>query len=372
MWRSVFLHEFIDHRIDNFQAVAGAATPPSFRLTPRLDAVRGTNIVQITPGAGFEYALATPLQQVIGISCRVRLSYPISPNAHLFPVMQLGSFAEVLLWPQTHPTPDLLGTMANARVRVGAPYVNMGLVELPDQTFTDLRFDWHTSGQARLSADGRLVAYNNAVQPGGSFALDRVVFGLPNAQPPATHPLYLIARVFVRVLLRSDSLAQFSTLLPPVKPPQDDVYRCRLRVMGNLMQMVDRLRQFMASINQTLSQTWSSQSGPAGGPFKPEAIKAHDLAMQSMVELGRMMRTGDFATPDRFLEPFTECLRILQAASPAQFTALATELDGMEIVPDECRAVLEASLEENKDALGPLITLLTTASERVKQIAGGN
>lgn len=30
MWRSVFLHEFIDRRITNFEAVPGSLTTPSF------------------------------------------------------------------------------------------------------------------------------------------------------------------------------------------------------------------------------------------------------------------------------------------------------------------------------------------------------
>ena len=34
MWRSIFPHEFIGHRIGNFQALPGRPTPPSFLLAP--------------------------------------------------------------------------------------------------------------------------------------------------------------------------------------------------------------------------------------------------------------------------------------------------------------------------------------------------
>ena len=101
MWRSIFLHEFIDHEISNFQAVAGQATPASLALTPTVDS--GVNSVEITPGKGFEYLIAQPLQQVIGVSCRVRLVCPdpfLDPNGAfvqglVFSVMRLGNAAEL-------------------------------------------------------------------------------------------------------------------------------------------------------------------------------------------------------------------------------------------------------------------------------------
>ena len=368
MWRSVFLHEFIDHRITNFQALAGHATPASLTLAPTDDAVAGVNAVRIIPGAGFEYVLGTPLPQVIGFSCRVRLMYPRSQVSLLFPVVRLGADAELLLRPVVdsgfHPQG---GTPSMARVRIGSSIKNLGNVELPAQNFVDFRFDWHTSGQARVLADGRLVAYAHSVSPGASFAVDRVAFGIPNA-PSATRPLYHVARVFVRVLQRPDALAHLSKLLPKVKV-QPDQKRCRQRVIANVLAMVDRLRQFMAKVHQTLSQTWTERAGPAEGPFKPDATRAHALATQAVAELVRMLRTNDFTAPERFLDPFTEFLRILRDARPTQFAALAAELGAMKVVPDECRGMFDAALKQNSDALAPMIDLMTEASNRARQLA---
>ena len=84
-----------------------------------------------------------------------------------------------------------------------------------------------------------------------------------------------------------------------------------------------------------------------------------------------MLRTGDFSAPDRFLEPFTEFLRILHAALPAQFEALAGELVPMAIVPDDCQDAIDGLSVANKDAFAPIIDLLSTATERVRQIAEG-
>lgn len=392
MWRSVFLHEFIDHRISNFRAVAGHATADSLALTPNPDPVSGINSVEITPRKGFEYLLDKPLRQVIGFSCRVRLSYPILDSPHLdeFPLMQLGgadSFAIFSLAAFHHPLPDLSGTLASASMFVGpvsdtgaATGGELGVVKLPARTFTELRFDWHASGQARLAVDGRLVGYNNAVAPGMSLNFDRVVFGMPGPFL-GTVPKYLVARVFVRVLLRLDSLALLSKLLPiietgqlqspaPLAPPE--LPRCFGLTMGNLLNLLDRLRSFMATIHQTTSQPWSQQHGPVEGPFRPEATRAHELAVATALALSKMLRTGDFSAPDSFLEPFTEFLRILRAAQPGQFDALVAELGAADVVPETCRELFERSLEENKRALEPITMLLSAASERVREISGGN
>jgi hypothetical protein len=372
MWRSVFLHEFLDHRIGNYQALGGKATPASFTLAPVPDAAAGGHAVAIVPGSGFEHVLTQPLQQVIGISCRVRLTYPINPNPHMFSVLRLGAGAELLFWPVSEPLPDGRGTLALARVWVNDGFKNLGQVELPANGFTDFRFDWHTSGQARLLANGRLVGYHNAVAPGAAFAVDRVVFGMPNDQPASPQPLYRLSRVFVRALSRADSLAAFARLLPQVAVPPQDLNRCRKRVLGNLLRVVARLRQFMSLIHQTLSQPWSAQTGPAAGPFRPEATQAHALATESVAALVTMLKTSDFSAPDRFLDPFTRFLRILYTTRPAEFEALAAELAPLATVPDDCKDALGQLSDDNSDAFAPILALLTTATERMRDIAGGH
>lgn len=377
MWRSIFLHEFIDQKISNFQAVAGNATPDSFALTPSRETVSGVNSVRVTPGKGFEYLLAKPLHAVIGVSCRVRLSYPIildEQGAFLqgisFSLMRLGSVLDLRL-ELNEPLPEGRGVRANARILVGSQFVNLGPVELPARTFTDMRFDWHTSGQARLSADDRLVGYNNAVAPGASLDVDRVVFGQLDAQSSASLPVYLVARVFVRALLRSDSLVTFTRLLPQVKIGEDE-NRCRLRAFSNLLMLLDRLRKFMSTFHLAKSQPWTLENGPPEGPFRPEAIRAHELAMTIGVVLSRMLRTGDFSHPNAFLKPFTEFLRVLRAAQPTQFDALAAELFAADIVPNGCKKELDQARKQNKQTLQPVIKLLTAAAKRVKQVSGGN
>src|SRR5262249_28281046 len=153
---------------------------------------------------------------------------------------------------------------------------------------------------------------------------------------------------------------QLSTLLPPIVT-DGDPRRCRLRVIGQLQQMVDPLRQFMAGFHQATSRNWSAAFGPAQGPFTPEAPKAHELATRAVAEVGRMMRSGDFGAPERFLDRFTNFLRGVRGSQPAQFAALAAELDGIKVVPDECRAFFERAAEPHAAELKPIIGLLTIA-----------
>jgi hypothetical protein len=366
MWRSVFLHEFLDHRLDNYQALPGTASH-SLSLTSEAD---GSQTVAIHPGAAFEHRLSAPLQEVIGISCRVRLMYPLNPLGQMFPVMQLGSNAELLLWPETHPLPGERHIRALVRVFVGGQFKNLGNVELPVTQFEELRFDWHTSGQARILMNGRLVAYHNALAPGAVLGVDRVVFGMPG-QPPGP-PLYRVARVFVRLLERPDALGHFARLLPTMVTPTTPPNRCAEQVTVNVLEFADRLRQFMASVHQQLSQPWTRDTGPSTGPFRPEAIEAHNLAVTAMTALAQMMRASDYSSADRFLDPLEGFLRIFYAVNPARFKVLADEIDSAPVIPDDCRAMFAAAANANELGLMPLVKVLAEAADRIRSIAGGN
>ena len=109
MWRSVFLHEFIDHNITNFHALPGRLTLPSFDLVPSAAIAPGINSVEVTKGTGLEYIFDEPLRDVIGLSCRVRVAYPIPKDGlgHVqgFPLLSLGSKVTILALAQTHPPP---------------------------------------------------------------------------------------------------------------------------------------------------------------------------------------------------------------------------------------------------------------------------
>jgi hypothetical protein len=369
MWRSVFLHEFVDHRIDNFQALPGRPTQPSFLLAPERDPATRINSVLIRGGSHFDYRFTQPLQDIIGVSCRVRILYPAAQPDFQFPILDLGT-ASLVIKTESNPT-DVNATITSPAIFINHSFSPFRRVDLPANRYVDFRFDWHTSGQARILQDGQLVAYRHSTSPRTVIAIDRVVFGLPNHQVTPHTPSYRIARVFVRVLSRVDALAIFSRLLPNVAEPVDPKNRCREIAIAGTLGMVDRLREFMTSIHQALSRSWSTQAGPVQGAFQTEATKAHALAVKAVSELVMMLRTGDFLAPDRFLKPFTEFLRILRATKPAEFAALAAELGEKAIVPDDCKESLAAAGRDSREAFQPLIDLLNAATEQIERIASG-
>jgi hypothetical protein len=367
MWRSVFLHEF-DGGVDNFHALPGNATAASFALfSSGGDPVS----VQITPSRGFEYELSQPLNEVIGVSGRIRLRYPLQGVSAPVPILRVGPMSEFRLQPLPGVGAAGLTGPARGLLRVGATESELGVLELPHRHFVDVRFDWHTSGQSRLVQDGRLLGYQNAMEPGGEFAVDRIDFGLPGAPTTATNPRYQVAKVFVRVLRRPDALAEFSRLLPVVDVPDDDEFRrCVMRATVGLLAMVDRMRQFMGVVNQSLSQPWSHEAGAAEGPFTPEAAAAHDLAMEALVELSSMLRSRDFSEPDRFLDVFTGFLAILHDALPAEFEALAQDLAAISVSTEACQELLGSAIAERQPELSALIDLLRGADVRLRELAG--
>lgn len=219
-----------------------------------------------------------------------------------------------------------------------------------------------------MSADGNVVAYANAATPGAAYDVERVVVGAP--LEPVAPPPYIVSRVFVRVLLRADALARFSQLLPQVQAEDGDPDRCRRRITFNLLKVVERLRAFMSGVHQVLSQPWTEVAGPPEGPFTPEAVKAHALATAAGAALATMLRTGNVTAPERFLDPFTDFLRIIRAARPSEFAALLAELDAMVVVPDACKAALAADAARNADTLAAVVGLLEAATARLRLVAG--
>lgn len=372
MWRSIFLHEFPDLRIRSFDAIEGALAPPSAGLAVTRDATTGRGSVTLLAGEQFAFVPAQPLRDIIGVSMRMRVTGSVSGFVSTA-VFRLSAGVDVDLQIRR----PVFGPSKPTDVKVSASTGGAGFPSAVPALGrpVDVHVDWHTSGQTRVWADGRLVGYHNAVSPGAALQIDRVAFGLPFPEPEEFHRLsrrFTVSRVFVRALARPDTLAAFSRLLPPAEPTVDDLLRkCRLTATSRLLSTVDRLRAFMATAHQALTQPWSAPDGPDSGPFTAAAAEAHTHATAAGAALVEMMRRGDYARPDAFLCPFESFLRVLAAALPAQFSALASDLLDRPVVPEECRPVMEKALDPWRKEYAPLIDLLNAASARVRAIAEG-
>ena len=357
MWRSVLLHEFRDRNIRSVQALPGSVIAASPALAP------ADGMVSVRPGRGFQYRLADPLTEVVGVSCRVRFRFPFQGTTNAARLVALQPSFELFVHGTTHG-------VIRVRARVGQAVVELADPFITDPAFMDLRFDWHTTGQAFLRVDNELVGYQNQYMPGGRFQVTDVAFGLLDVDPAIPTPRYDLAKVFIRALARIDTTAALSRDLPIVDvAPTDQFARCRQIILKNAMARLDDLRAFMGLVHQTLSQPWSA--GDQGDPFTEPAIKAHALALTCGSEMHRMMRAQTFTDAAVFLSSFSDLLRILRDARPDQFGQLTDRLVAPLDLPNECLQLIQTA-RKSAPALEPLLELLDAVGASIQQIADGN
>jgi len=189
MWRSVLLYEYSDQDPRSLLALPGRLSASS----PAPQPSEGT--VLITPDRSLHYVLDTPLVDVIGISCLLRIRHPQQVLSSSRQIIRLSDAFELGLEPLTT-------FQALVRVRLQGRRHDLGQLASPNPRFAELRFDWHTSGQTFLRVDGRLVGYHDALSPGARLTIDDVAFGFLESVPPSPDPSNQIGRFFLRALRR--------------------------------------------------------------------------------------------------------------------------------------------------------------------------
>lgn len=355
MWRSVFLHEFPNADVHSLQALPGQL---SFGPTP-LHVESGG--VTLSSGRGLRYAFRDTVRQVIGVSCRIKLRSPFQPISQTTPLLRMDNAFQVSVQP--------IFTGASVALQLGETRHDLAVIPLPYQRFIDLRIDWHTSGQVFLRVDGHLVGYHNALSPGAHLSVANLTLGFPDPDT-ARNQRHDVGRLFIRTLSRADSMAALVRELPAIEAPEDAALeRCRWLLMVNLLDRLDRIRAFMTQVNATLSHPWPEPGNPSEGPFAPEAMVAHDLAIQTVVDLKKILRSGDFTSAETFLSHFSEFVEILYRARPTEFQQLAVDLEPDPELPSECREALDRVLAQPRSDLAPLLALLNEAGSRITQIA---
>lgn len=189
MWRSVLLHEFPDHNIRSLQGLPGTLSPSSLALSPS----EGT--VLIAPGRSLHYVLDTPLLEVIGVSCLLRIKHPGPAVSSSVQILRLGDEFNLSLEPLTK-------YQALVRVRLHRAWHDLGQLPNARTHFTELGFDWHTSGKTYLRVDGRLVGYHDALSRGSRLTISDVTFGSSESLATSPGPHYQLGEFFVRALSR--------------------------------------------------------------------------------------------------------------------------------------------------------------------------
>jgi hypothetical protein len=372
MWRSVFLHELLGLDMRNFQAVEGAF---SYSLTVFPTKDGELSMVVLRPPDFMRYELAEPWSDVIGVSGRVRVRLPTQGVEHPVPIIRIGTGVELALQIQqpiviltTDPGVEVLG---RALLRVGANQTVIASLPIPHRRFIDVRFDWHTSGQAWFAVDGRTRGYHNGIAPGARVELTDILVG--NAPPVRRSrlPMLHVSRVFVRALRRPDPLAQTVDSVGELQVPDEDLLRrCIFRRSAELLALCDRLRALMSLFNAQNTSPGDEMSGTLATSLSPQAVEAHELALEAMRLFVDIVRSRDYTRANAFLDTFTALLEILHDALPQDFDALVAEQleDSKQL--EECRQLGEKVLELNEATLRPLVALLDEAAARIQAVAG--
>jgi hypothetical protein len=351
MWKSLFLHEFLDKNPRIFKARPGHVT--STLRSP----IHGE--VFLNPGEGLTHEFLTPVNDVIGLSGRLSLHIPGFANPP--GPLRLGNGVSFSV--ATH---DESGALVPTGVLVTLKIGNQSLqatAPVSHAGFQEFRFDWHTSGQARITNDGTLIGYHNAIATGATLQVPSIAFGM--GADMAAEPCSA-RKVFVRALRRPDALATLISLLPAIQLPTDPEQRKCLGGIGvEAIRKLDRLRPLMAKFHQTTSQPWTAATGPGAGPFQPAATLAHARALNSGRELVRLLHKRVYAKSTNLLLLLARFLRDIRTVLPAEFKSLAKEILRPPLPPGPACEQTRKAVEQSVAPYGPLLRRLFEELHRV-------
>jgi hypothetical protein len=175
VWKAAFLHNFLD------------GTPHNFHAAPeRLDVVPPVAVAEtlppdqrgfvITPGQTMTYRFEQAFTDVIGVDLHVDVLFPLQPGVQDFPLLSLGEGQITLSMGHLEfIDPGFTPLTGHCRValRIGDELMEFTNLTVFHQQTTRFHARWHTHGQAQLSHDGVLRAYQPGFAANRSFAVDR-------------------------------------------------------------------------------------------------------------------------------------------------------------------------------------------------------
>jgi hypothetical protein len=261
--------------------------------------------------------------------------------------------------------------LAHGILQFGTTQVELGGVPVPYRRFMELRFDWHTTGQAWLSADRVPVGYQNGIGTGSRLSLTDIVVGDAEPIRRSRLPFFDVGRVMVRALRRPDPLVDTIGLLGEIQvEPDDRLYRCVILRTRQLLAINDRIRAFVAGLLDQFTAPGQALDGTLMQSFDPRLVQARALAMRAYDQFAEMANRGDYSTAAAFLATWTELLELLHELAPKAFEALIQEsLESLDEDP-ECRALGESIIGKNDRVLTPFIDLLEQMADRLRAVVG--
>lgn len=373
MWRSVFLHEFLGMDMGNYQAVPG-----TFSVSPSASPLRrdfDIPAARLFAREFLRFQLAPSWDDVIGLSGRIKLRLPPQSIDQPVSILRVGNVLQLSLrFDQPLVTvaedPELL-LLAHGVLQFGSTQVELGGVPIPYRRFMELRFDWHTTGQAWLSADRIPVGYHNGIGPGTRVQLTDIVVGDAEPIRRSRLPFFDVGRVFVRALRRPDPLLDTVGLLGDIEvKPDDRLRRCVVTRTRQLLAINDRVRAFIAGLLSQLTAPGEALDGTLVQSIDPRLLRAREVAMRAYHQFAQMADRRDYSQAAAFLTTWTELLDLLHGLAPKPFEAMIHECLALLDEDPECRALGESIIEGNDRVLTPFIDLLEQMADRLRAVVG--
>lgn len=379
MWRSIFVHEFIDHDFENFHAIEGDIEPGSTPFTTILASDATYRAIRVRPNQRFAYAFLPHPTEIVGISVKLDIHLLANDDNVLIPILQLGSAMTLSVQPISFTTINkVLFLEADVVATVDGTSYTLGKMGFPYRGFVTLRVDWHTSGQLRLYENNRLIGYHNAAAAGLKLEVTRLSFGLP-AGVNKYVPSFWVRRLTCRVMSDQDSLRKVLEWLPDLDLGDDDPMfeRCRFLYQRQTAQNLDAFRDFMHQIHLATSTVWNNGSA-SPSPFSSASQEAHTLALETLQAFRELVSEGDinekgkFKDAKVFLESFYTFLLKLRSIAPAEFDQLAKQLITEAEREDPCRDKVDKRKLDQIPRVRAVRKLLKKTYRQVKKAQGGS
>lgn len=348
VWTPAFHHQFLDGNPANFSAPPGVLTAQPDGLVVQPTPPPDQRGFVIAPGHSLSYTLERPLVDVIGIDIRLDVEIFGNPQNPLDVQVRLdGQTVRVIA--------DFIGPLLRLQFWVGGTPLSASIPLESASGLFRLRLRWHTHGQASMSVNDRLRAYEPALQPGLSLPVTTLFLGhhFPIATPDP--PKMRARRFTVKVLRKNDATRFLDDLFPLPRPLPVDP-ECAKLVQGLAGAAMVEARHLMTAAVAAWTRRWSE--GQAGSPFSAESVAAHEAAVQAGRAFTAFMLGQDPADAARFLAAARTFLALLQSVDPARYAALVAQAEDASTRLDvPCIAALEPLRRLYESRLTPLAEL---------------
>jgi hypothetical protein len=345
VWHSIFLQDFHDHNLWNFNAVPGhlvtSPEPPAISGDP----TQGLG-ASLSPGHWYRFATEAPITGIVGVNIALRVHIPVTSAQNFNDPITLVSIGDQLRLSAQFRLPlEATDTtaMGSLRFRVGGSTFEWTSFPIDRLRHTQLRVNWYTNGQVKLSASD-IVA--------GDLSLSATTL-------PGSH--YRLTFLHIRLLREHDALRDLATLLSLNLPNDPRLEQCTLLIRARHLAILDRIRAFMTRFSQMTTNTW--QAGDAGTPFSAAAVDMHRLAKEALLAFLQFLEAPEKGDANECLDKFRKFFDLLRMHAPDDWNAMLNELGQVPLVSPECRSLAEAMIAANQPQLAPLLHLIEAIAE---------